>query len=608
MKSVVWDNFTKGEDRSSAKGQVPPGFSRRVVGFFVDDLGTLRYQGSSPTLFGSVNPLAALHRYSDNALIYVEGASSPYDIMRFDDTLLTYTAMGTATGSNAVSFAQHRERVYATHGTSGALQVSEGLAAFATAGIAAPASSPTPALDAGSTLALYSRTPPYSYEYWQTFVNARGAESNPSPVSAAVIASPTGQEYIEVTLNALTGGAVSSRVYRRGGAVKKRLLVGTWAHPAGNNVFIDNIADRDQTTRELSSNNGTPPTGMDGIFIHRQRLFGFSFTGAGQTISSSHLWFSGLSQYETFGRNASGAKTDGGYLELPGNAGDGILALSSTGSLLVIGRRRSVWVLFGNSFADFSFSQRSNTGVYNPSCMVRGGNHVYFLGTDRRIYRVSNDGVDRLSTPVDKYLREYLADGAALPAPLLSFVDDKLIIQFYNVLLSHTSDPALILDLNTGAFVESYELNAPVSVHVGQEPDSSLDRLYFSSEDENSPGDFLIRRAFAGTLGETQVLWESGELIELDGDGGQCDISIEFLHVEGTGLVHGSTPLKLQLVADNGNTRDFALLAGSGELLKTRLTGFVSPFVTLRLTGEITAGAIRRIICGYSIARTREMR
>ena len=219
------------------------------------------------------------------------------------------------------------------------------------------------------------------------------------------------------------------------------------------------------------------------------------------TTGSTRIYFSGYDAYENVSTTGNLDGYDGGYLTLPGGTDDGATALAAFATLLVVGRKRSVYVLYGNQNQQFSLSKRADIGVVNRDSLAVGPNHVYFAGRDRRIYRLTDGAPIWVSQKIQPTLDAFSAtDWDALK---LVWWKDRVILSFYYV-----SAPATPLAY---IFWEEYECWTEETdiyckdIRMLPHPSENRDEVVFVANNGLS-----ISRAFASTI-ERPIVYTTGE-------------------------------------------------------------------------------------------------
>jgi len=475
------------------------------------------------------------------------------------------------------------------------------------AGVEVPITSPTltPGGAGSGVLNSMGNKPIPKYEYRYTFVTAHGQEGNPSdPAEVNLI----DDEYIDVIVSGPLSGTpeiTKARIYRRGGFATQFFMVGDVTLVPGPTTFHDNIADIDLSNTRLSLNNYAPPTGLDIIASHRQRIYAAGSKGFGESASPIRIWFSGISKPEQWGRSGSGAAIDGGFFDMPGADSDNILALTSIGNILIVGRALTVYVLYGNGFTDFNPSKRSDVGIASKHALCRTGlNDAFWMGRDRRIYKLTNDGAEMISAAIQSSLD--LIPAAQFSTVRLVSHDNKLYVTFSTSPAS-PDDLTFVLDFTNGAWSEETDL---ISRDMVSQPPPTGDfrthELIFSDTSGN------IKRAFADVSSERYVSIRTPEY-EMPGvaRAGKTISSAYWSHIEGT-LSNGSDPatnLKVGVTADT-YSRVYGISAANGydnteEIIFTFRpdVDLFGRYISQQIEGRVTALQLKRIVTTVQLER-----
>jgi hypothetical protein len=127
------------------------------------------------------------------------------------------------------------------------------------------------------------------------------------------------------------------------------------------------------------------PTGKYAVFW-KNYMFVTGEAKLGSTIYGTRVYFSNLADPDTFTTN-----TD--YFDVNLNDGQKITALGVIDKYLIIGKEKSIYIMSGDSPADWKISSTVNNismiensvGIASHRSMVQVGNDVWFMGTDYRV-------------------------------------------------------------------------------------------------------------------------------------------------------------------------------------------------------------------------------
>lgn len=505
------------------------------------------------------------------------------------------------------------------------------------AGVDPPASTPIPTTSNSGVLDTTGKTIPY-FEWRLTYYTVTNIESNPADstgkISGIVLKKA---EFTIPNPNTAFGRLLIAKgfIYRRGGSSSSWIRVGevVFEDPdtpgyATSETFIDNTTELDLGSTIMPTNNYKPPTGLDVIYIHKNRMFAASSRGFGTSETPTRLWVSGLNQLEVFGVLDSGSATEGGYITLPGGDDDCIKTLCSTGSILIIGRRRSIYALFGSSLSNFALSPRSlNIGVASRDGMCRGYNEVYFLGTDRRVYRVAESDPEWISQNIQEELDSLYIDN--IYNAKLRFADGSLFMSFSGSFLGVSSCYKLSLksgmpryweryDIGSGSIagVESvphfsYDYSEPVEGAQDDDRITGEDELLVVLEGEfSNPGPpvngITVNRVLSRQHGIVDIDVDIRKDVIQDGAFGYATLRASHVYVEGSYEASGPPGLQVKVYADDTVfTYDLPESATISPLANLRLPlHIVGKVLSVRLVGTVVSMDIRVVRLEYSYVRS----
>jgi hypothetical protein len=470
-----WNSFIGGEDLTSHSTLLANNAVRRMINF---DIEKDRIEVCKPHLdYSAIDsaPMARLYRYRQDSGSVSGIIAAFYDVVLGGNSASAYNMQVQVLGSSTilnisinpltigvspesydvknrfdVQFAQSGDYLYISAPGTGMYVWDGNLANSATrAGCAAPTSAftatlHTTAINPNAILFNTTNTPIKYLEYAISSYNERGVESNPNIIKAKV--TPDGK-YVQVHI--LHDGIAPDindvrgyYIYRRGGNLAEFARVldikltpfNITPGPTNFIVWEDDVDDLHASTNLLPINEGVnsrPPRGFDVLQMHRGRLWGASTEGKGDTISSNYLYYSKFEKYEMW--NPTGLANDsfdGGVLDLPDGGHNPILALSQTGTSLVIGRESTIGVLYGNTPDNFDYHKISDVGLASKWAMCRGYNDVFFVGGDRNVYRITDAGLQNIGENIRAGLTEDKVSKEMLSRSKLVFCNNKLYLTF----------------------------------------------------------------------------------------------------------------------------------------------------------------------------------
>ena len=420
--------------------------------------GRMVFAGGDRAILSAANAVdaIAIWDYSSGAtrlIVYVDaGANTVYT---YNEATLTRTNIGSTAGLTAdsvVKIAQwgsylYFTGLYASGGDAGKLAVWRGTGNIEIAGVAEPSLSAPHWMSAG---AGNVNTTNFPDARWVVTVEhpTTGLESNPTPMTEP--GSITNEKIVFDTfgtdlVDLVADGYTLLNIYRLGGTLADFQHVAQHlVEPGGAAILFldgttdfpyDDTADADASIRTPPTSHGMPPLNATDLLLHQSRLF---------LAVGSRLYFSRSDHPEYFGQDDNGADDDGGYQSPDLNDSDTILCMSSTGNLLILGRRETIYAVYGNSFRTMSFDKINNKGVENAWSLVRCDNVVRFVCPDRRIYDVGDKGSIGIAAPIQSTLDDI---GNEWDKCRSVYHDGRLLVTFPS---SDTETTAFAYDERTG--------------------------------------------------------------------------------------------------------------------------------------------------------------
>lgn len=274
---------------------------------------------------------------------------------------------------------------------------------------------PTPA---GMTAVLHTPTgpPPAKVgvvQYSMTMYDEQGRESSPlipfitldfnaNPGKNALLSfGPAGYPS--------TIGGVYFYATTAGGTVLHRIA--NIAYPGGAFTFTyedgatDNIVQTGALGPNIGQNDSPNPASI--CAVHKNRLLLNDLTNPNVLQISND---GNITQFNSQGPNPIvPIVTDGLRLSVGTDQGDIITGITSLGSLAVIARRKSLYVLYGSSQTDFQvlpIETAGGKGCVAPDTFVRVDDAVFFLSEDG-VYSLQGASPTKISKPIEAALRAY---------------------------------------------------------------------------------------------------------------------------------------------------------------------------------------------------------
>lgn len=136
---------------------------------------------------------------------------------------------------------------------------------------------------------------------------------------------------------------------------------------------------------------GTPPANAKYIESHKGRVFIANHSGGKSRVSWCYL--DNPEDWTTI----TGAATDAGYLDVGLDDGDIITGIKSVGSVMLIFKNNSTWLLSGSDPTDFKVRKLSGSiGCVGPRSIVACDSFAIFL-SNTGVYSANSEGVVLLS-------------------------------------------------------------------------------------------------------------------------------------------------------------------------------------------------------------------
>lgn len=243
------------------------------------------------------------------------------------------------------------------------------------------------ALSKTNNIAASNKTGTVEYSY--TIVDNMGRESSLSPVILTVAYGATPNFYVTLdasaTLFPVQTDAFFLNVYATAGNGDVFYQIGTIPQ-GGPYTLDDNFADAIVEAGAIAPNFGQndQPLPASIICVHKNRVWMNVNSDSGAIQASN---FGSPTQFSTTGEllDVNGQLSnpnDGATFRVSSDIGNDITGFASLGTLLVIGRKTSIWGLFGDSLLDFIPRRISHRGNCSPDAMIGCENEVLFLSYD----------------------------------------------------------------------------------------------------------------------------------------------------------------------------------------------------------------------------------
>jgi hypothetical protein len=333
-----------------------------------------------------------------------------------------------------------------------------------TSGAIGAPSAPTAAVSAMSGFPIVSGLVG-TYQYYLTFVNSAGLETNPSPVSAAVTPS---NGMVDLTLPVSPDpDTVRRRIYRTGGTLGNAYQV-TELTDNTTTSFTDGISDLAITELGIAmpTTNDPPPTG------------GTSVGMVGPYLNRLLAWKDGRLFWSQEGVPLFPGSEDGsatGNWADVGLPDDWIVAITLHPRLAVIYKQRVIWRLEGDPDTGTLEGTDASAGALGKNAVANGGTVDYVLSQDG-LFLFDLDQLQKICGKVDPIFTSavnWLALGAQdLSTPIWSLAAPfarpfpPVVCAYLNgtVLVSDGVETALLYHVETGRWTRfSTGLGYPIT-------------------------------------------------------------------------------------------------------------------------------------------------
>ena len=242
--------------------------------------------------------------------------------------------------------------------------------------------------------------------YLMTTIDNLGRESSPSTsLSVAYGGAPT-QDTILHAVNPYTDPqVVGVNFYATTAGGKLFYQIASLVSP--NTNFEDNIADVSVGLPAPLPGENDAPKPASLIAVHKNRVI-LNQTGSSRIQISND---GSATQFNSQGYKFDQATllisnpSDGITLSLGTDQGDSPTAMMSFGSLFLVWKRRSIYVLYGNDLTDFEVKPVHNSkGCIAPDSAVRCDNEIFFLADDGVYALTSSLQCEKISKPIESLL------------------------------------------------------------------------------------------------------------------------------------------------------------------------------------------------------------
>lgn len=600
------DDFSGGLNKQVRDFHLPPNQFRSGLNLRVDK-GSLRLVGGMQNVFTTrTHQVMGFTPFtkSDGTEFLVYGVFND-GFYSYNRTSGVHTLLQADVAITAPQFVRYGNSLY-VFDRGDAPRVWTGTGSLRPVGVTAPSSillvatqSPGGNLDNSITGA----TAQYQYQY--TREDDRGIESDPSPLSVGVDAVNQKNNLQIPAYTPATGEGISwVNLYRKGAGVGTPLYVDRVAFSPGVVLtYTDNTADEDLGLKPVPANNTKPPN-LAIAFLHDNRIFGAEY-------QSSRLYYSGVGSPEYYPVASTDPGLYGGILDIDDVFDNWIIGLASTGSVLIVGRMRSVHAVMWTG-TGYRAHEISNVGIFSPRSIIRCGDEVLWLSRDLTVNRFTNDGVVEVSLPLRDALRSVNSlltfNITGIDLPCAAYHEGKYVLILPTGNGGASDCKAYSLDLTSGVWEElSSPLYAGNDIKSVQRTGGNRPELIISPQ-----GWYGVTSTYTDISGSTYF-----GLVRILADEISSTLSIDYLtdkihmgqprrrkrlqHIIIYGTITQGVPAVALTVTIDGVSSTIPLSASGTTLLDTDVSNGWSGYeFQFRLTGKCSALEIQEIIIQFS--------
>lgn len=275
---------------------------------------------------------------------------------------------------------------------------------------------PTPS---GMTAVLHTPTAPPPakvgvIQYSMTLVDNLGRESSPQIpfITLDFVANPTKNAFLSFGPAGYPSDISGVNFYATtaGGSVLHKLAFVTYPGGAFTFTWEDGATDAVVQTGTVGPNIGEndAPNPASICCIHKDHLLLNDLTNPIQLQISNQ---GSITQFNSQGPNpVTPIPTDGLRLIVGTDQGDIITGIASLGSLAIVAKRKSLYVLYGSSQTDFQIlpiETAAGKGCVAPDSFIRVDDAIFFLSADG-VYQLQGATPTKISKPIEAALQAFM--------------------------------------------------------------------------------------------------------------------------------------------------------------------------------------------------------
>jgi hypothetical protein len=423
-------------------------------------------------------------------------------------------------------------------------------------------------------------------QYFYTYVNDSGHESNPSPASPKIAFNRTGASLSDLT--ASTDPQVTGKnIYRTGGTLGAVYRVNSTPLANATTTYTDTASDDDirRLGFQMKTDNDAPPAAQVLVGPYFGRLI-----AARSSDHKNRFWWTEQNEPYKF----PGAAKDKGFFADAGDTDEIIVQIIMRPRMLTIYKENTIWRVIGDP-GDTDGQQeitRATLGAIGQNAVCMAGEVDYFQGKEG-VFSFNGDTAREISQkirPIFKGDTVTLSSGVTV-APVSSSARDKSVLGFINGRLYFS-------------YAEEGQSNPNVTlVYEAETGDWYRDSRGFTSinyEGQNgsllggtSGGDVLTLETGSTDAGSAIAVNYQSKYYDFgapDSDKTHEDFTIEIDSAGATLTVtaflnNGATSVALGTVSGSGRTRSVLQfnsgLGTKARNISIRVTGSVSSPITI---------------------------
>lgn len=424
-------------------------------------------------------------------------------------------------------------------------------------------------------------------QYYATWANADGHESNPSPASTFTVVDLQNVGITQPATASTDPQVTHWNVYRAGGGLDGVYRVNQTQIPIATTTFNDIYSNEDLTSFgiQMDTDNDAPPAAK----VLAGPYLGYLLVG-NSSANKARLWWSAKNKPYKF----PGAALDTGQWVDIGDTGEEIVAMTVRPRLVLIYKENSVHRLVGDPDDTSGDTEITNCpiGLIGANGVCKAGSFDFMQAKDG-IFRFNGETIDKVSDKLDPIFHGQtttLASGVTIPAisasnrdkSCIAFKNDRI---YFSYPESGQTEPniTIVLDLSTGhwtrdsrGFRSIYNEGENGELLGGQSAGDVV-AMENGTDDAGStiPVDFISRLYNAGAP-DTDKTWED---VTIEANTGGVALTATAY------LDNGATTVALGTVTSSSRQRFIlqlnAALGQKSRNIEIRINGSVSVQVAL---------------------------